>query len=197
MRKRRTGEASEADDSPLSLRPCWLCNEMRTQWLNRLTMLAYQACLIYKRLHTAVEPFPSINTTSGEICTFVSPSLQTMHLLAFTSILIVAAAGLCQAQADSATDNADDHWCGAWAGSPVPADVPSAQQLPPPDFTKRFFVEPQLTRTPFAPIMASEPKVQVPKLWGNSAFLSLPPPPPLLRSTLSQYLSDVKNNHII
>ena len=100
-----------------------------------------------------------------------------MHLLAFTSILIVAAAGLCQAQADSATDNAADHWCGEWAGSPVPADVPGAQQLPQPDFTKRFFVEPQLLRTPFAPIMATEPKVQVPKLWGNSAFLSLPPPP--------------------
>ena len=93
-----------------------------------------------------------------------------MHLLALTSVLIVAAAGLCQAQADSATDNAADHWCGQWAGSPAPSDAPSPQLLPPPDYTRRFFIEPQLERTPFAPVMATEPKVQIPKIWGTSAF---------------------------
>ncbi|KAF6236900.1 hypothetical protein HO173_005191 [Letharia columbiana] len=92
-----------------------------------------------------------------------------MYLLAFTSIL-VAAAGLCQAQAENSTENAADHWCGKWAGSPEPADVPTAQQLPPFDYTRRFFVEPQLQRTPFAPVVATEPKVQVPKIWGNNEF---------------------------
>lgn len=90
-----------------------------------------------------------------------------MHLLALTSIL-VAAAGLCHAQADNSTDNAADHWCGKWAGSPNPGDVPTGQQLPVIDFTRRLFVEPQLQRTPFAPVTATEDKVQVPKIWGNS-----------------------------
>ena len=96
-----------------------------------------------------------------------------MHLIAVASIL-VAAAGLCQAQveiaAENSTDNAANHWCGKWAGSPNPTDVPSAQQLPASDYLRRFFVEPQLQRTPFAPVVATEPKVQIPKIWGNSTF---------------------------
>ena len=96
-----------------------------------------------------------------------------MHLIAVASIL-VAAAGLCQAQvelaAENTTDNAANHWCGKWAGSPNPTDVPSAQQLPASDYLRRFFVEPQLQRTPFAPVVATEPKVQIPKIWGNSTF---------------------------
>lgn len=36
------------------------------------------------------------------------------------------------------------------------------------DMTKRFFVEPQLTNPPFRPDIVTEPKVQVPKFWGNS-----------------------------
>lgn len=94
-----------------------------------------------------------------------------MRLFAIASILI-AATGLCQAQvevsAENSTENADNHWCGKWAGSPNPADAPSIQQLPQVDYTRRFFVEPQLQRTPFAPIVATEPKVQIPKIWGNS-----------------------------
>ena len=94
-----------------------------------------------------------------------------MHLRAITSIL-VAATSLWQAQAqeDNSTDNAPDHWCGKWAGEPEPTDVPSRQQLPQIDYIKRFFVEPQLLRVPFSPIYATEPKVQIPKIWGNSAF---------------------------
>ncbi|KAL9130934.1 MAG: hypothetical protein Q9175_006890 [Cornicularia normoerica] len=75
-----------------------------------------------------------------------------MHLLAIASVL-VAAAGFCQ-----------------WAGSPKASDVPTGQQLPSMDDTRRFFVEPQLQRVPFAPIVATEPKVQVPKIWGNNEF---------------------------
>ncbi|KAL8865118.1 MAG: hypothetical protein Q9174_007060, partial [Haloplaca sp. 1 TL-2023] len=63
-----------------------------------------------------------------------------------------------------------DHWCGAWAGSPDPADAVGPQQLPRYDFTRRFFVEPQLTRVPFSPVMATEEKIQIPKLWGNNKF---------------------------
>lgn len=95
-----------------------------------------------------------------------------MHLLAI-AYLLIAAAGSCRAQADNSTDNAAAYWCGPWAGSPEPADVPVDQQLPTRDYTRRFFVEPQLQRTPFAPVVAQEPKVQVPKIWGNSAFLSV------------------------
>ena len=156
-----------------------LCNETRTQRLECLTVFAYRASLKYKKLLTAANSFPRTDTRpwkNSSICLYLS--LKVMHLLALTSVLIVAAAGLCQAQADSATDNEADHWCGEWAGSPAPADVPTPQQLPPYDFAKRFFVEPQLLHTPFAPIMASEPKVQVPKIWGNSAFLSLFCPTP-------------------
>lgn len=95
-----------------------------------------------------------------------------MYLLALASIL-AASASLCQAQTEetntTATVTADPtHWCGNWAGAPDPANVPSGGQLPVGDHMRRFFVEPQLQRVPFAPIMASEPKVQVPKIWGNS-----------------------------
>lgn len=103
-----------------------------------------------------------------------------MHLLALASIL-AASASLCQAQTEetntTATVTADPtHWCGNWAGAPNPANVPTAGQLPSDDLLRRFFVEPQLQRAPFAPIMASEPKVQVPKIWGNSMceFFLLP-----------------------
>ena len=96
-----------------------------------------------------------------------------MRLLSVTSILI-ATAGLCQSQADVSTVNADQHWCGPWAGSPNPADVPSEQLLPGRDDAKRFFVEPQLQRVPFSPVQSVEPKVQVPKIWGTSAFYLVP-----------------------
>lgn len=107
-----------------------------------------------------------------------------MHLPTLPQILVLAAtAGLCRAQtllapasaqapAENSTDNAADHWCGRWAGSPEPADVPTGQQLPVSDYTRRFFVEPQLQRTPFAPVVATEPKVQIPKIWGNSGCFS-------------------------
>ncbi|KAL9073104.1 MAG: hypothetical protein Q9161_003158 [Pseudevernia consocians] len=114
-----------------------------------------------------------------------------MHFIAITSILF-AAAGLCHAQAENATDNKADHWCGKWAGSPEPADVPTGQQLPPIDYTKRFFVEPQLLRVPFSPIYATEPKVQVPKIWGNNAFrvalLSYADPQRLYSSSKSRWI---------
>ena len=101
-----------------------------------------------------------------------------MRLLAI-ALTLVAATGLCQAQVelseDNSTVNAANYWCGKWAGSPKPADVPSAQQLPPSDSTRRFFVEPQLQRAPFAPVVATEPKVQVPKIWGNSTLYSSTP----------------------
>ena len=103
-----------------------------------------------------------------------------MYLLALASIL-AAGASLCQAQTEetntTATVTADPtYWCGNWAGTPDPANVPTSGQLPVGDHLKRFFVEPQLQRVPFAPIMASEPKVQVPKIWGNSTceFFLLP-----------------------
>lgn len=82
-----------------------------------------------------------------------------MHLSTTASLLAISLA--------VAQTNAVDHWCGDWAGAPKPENVPSAQQLPANDTTKRFFVEPQLTKVPYAPIIASEPKVQIPKLWGN------------------------------
>lgn len=88
-----------------------------------------------------------------------------MRLVTITSILL-AAAGLCQSQA---TNDDDQYWCGQWAGAPNPADVPAEQQLPVRDSFKRLFIEPQLQRTPFSPVQATEPKVQVPKIWGNSA----------------------------
>ena len=98
-----------------------------------------------------------------------------MRLLTVTSI-VIAAASLCQSRPADTPDNRQNHWCGQWAGSPRPADVPVSGQLPGPDDTKRFFVEPQLQRAPFAPIMASEPKVQIPKIWGNSPFFYFTPP---------------------
>lgn len=61
-----------------------------------------------------------------------------------------------------------DHWCGDWAGSPNPANMPDAQQLPNQrDLEKRFFVEPQLAK--FAPAPPNIQKVQIPKMWGNGA----------------------------
>ena len=94
-----------------------------------------------------------------------------MHLLTLTSILI-ATAGICQSQPATGivVANKADHWCGEWAGSPNHADVPVSGQLPGPDYTRRFFAEPQLQRVPFSPIVATEPKVQIPKVWGNSMF---------------------------
>ncbi|KAL6717808.1 hypothetical protein ACLMJK_003893 [Lecanora helva] len=73
--------------------------------------------------------------------------------------------------------NDQDHWCGRWAGVPNEADVPKGQQLPTSDYTKRLFVEPQLQRVPFSPVSATEPKVQVPKIWGNDWHCSATPPP--------------------
>ena len=97
-----------------------------------------------------------------------------MHLLALASIL-AAGASLCQAQTEetNATDAVSagpTHWCGNWAGAPNPANVPTAGQLPRGDYDKRLFLEPQLQRVPFSPVIASEAKVQVPKIWGNSMF---------------------------
>ena len=107
------------------------------------------------------------------------PVSTAMHLFTVTSILVVAA-GLCHAQADDSATNADNHWCGNWAGSPKPEDVPTAGQLPNLDYQRRQFIEPQLQRTPFSPVMASEEKVQIPKIWGNSTFHTAP-----IRSTPS------------
>ncbi len=101
-----------------------------------------------------------------------------MHLLTVSSILL-AATSLSHAQTGTylpdaqtgtpvASDNAAKYWCGNWAGSPEPAEVPDAGLLPARDLTRRLFVEPQLQKVPFSPIVASEPKVQVPKIWGNS-----------------------------
>ncbi len=82
-----------------------------------------------------------------------------MHL-STTAFVLLTSSTLAQA--------AVNHWCGTWAGAPNPANVPTEQQLPANDTTRRFFVEPQLLKVPYAPIIASEPKVQIPKLWGNS-----------------------------
>ena len=97
-----------------------------------------------------------------------------MHLLALASVL-AAGASLCQAQTEDTNTTAPvladtTHWCGNWAGAPNPSNVPSSGQLPRADYTKRFFVEPQLQRAPFSPVIATEAKVQVPKIWGNSMF---------------------------
>ena len=62
---------------------------------------------------------------------------------------------------------ADDHWCGPWAGKPDPAMVPFGQQLPQWDLVKRLFIEPQLQKVPFSPVIGSETRVQIPKIWGN------------------------------
>lgn len=116
-----------------------------------------------------------------------------MHLHTLTSILATATSlWQAQAQADNSTVNAADHWCGKWAGSPQPADVPTGQQLPPNDYTRRFFVEPQLQRTPFAPVVATEPKVQIPKIWGNNEFrvalLSYAAPARIYASSKSRWI---------
>ena len=126
-----------------------------------------------------------------------------MHLLTVTSILI-ASAGFCHSQPATTivAANKPDHWCGQWAGSPKPADAPVSGQLPSSsDYTRRFFVEPQLQRVPFSPIVATEPKVQIPKVWGNSTFplpnLSvrvfiyvIPPPPCLIFSKQTYSFTD-------
>ncbi|KAL9632698.1 MAG: hypothetical protein Q9204_003688 [Flavoplaca sp. TL-2023a] len=90
--------------------------------------------------------------------------------LATIEFTIIGASAVPEAAAPAQVAAGTDHWCGAWAGSPKPSDVVGPQQLPPYDFTRRFFVEPQLQRVPFAPVSATEPKVQVPKLWGNNDF---------------------------
>lgn len=89
-------------------------------------------------------------------------------ILAGIDLTTVGASAIPEAAAPARVAAGQDHWCGKWAGSPDPLDVVGPQQLPPYDFTRMFFVEPQLQRVPFAPVVATEPKVQVPKLWGNS-----------------------------
>ena len=97
-----------------------------------------------------------------------------MHFSAATYALATSVAlSYAQSSPSPASLNAGndvDHWCGSWAGKPNPSNVPTGQQLPVDDFTRRFFVEPQLQKTPFSPIIASEPRVQIPKLWGNGRF---------------------------
>ena len=103
------------------------------------------------------------------------PVTTAMHQPTLISMILIVAARLCHAQGNLTTpdSNDPDHWCGQWAGQPNPDQAPSLQLLPPRnDYTKRFFVEPQLQRTPFSPIMADEPKVQIPKFWGTSTSLS-------------------------
>ena len=87
-----------------------------------------------------------------------------MHLLTTTCLLATGLGLSSQVAADP------NHWCGNWAGRPNLALVPSGQQLPddgPGAFDRLFFVEPQLQKVPFSPIHATEPKVQIPKFWGN------------------------------
>ena len=125
----------------------------------------------YKRLPVAVLFSQQQPVPLEDFILSPPPSVSSaMHLVPITSILL-AAASLCESQAVSAYKDANCT-CGNWAGSPEPADVPIDAQLPIRDYTRRFFVEPQLLHAPFAPIMASEPKVQVPKIWGNSELLS-------------------------
>ena len=89
-----------------------------------------------------------------------------------TLYLLATSVALSQAKpASTLAANDQTYWCGKWAGAPNANDVPVGQQLPASDYTRRFFVEPQLQRVPFAPVSASEPKVQIPKIWGNSESL--------------------------
>ena len=159
-----------------------------------LTIFANQCALLssleYKRLILAA--FSQVaNPALSELIESFTRSISTaMHLLTVTSILI-ASAGFCQSQPATTivAANKPNHWCGQWAGSPKAADAPVSGQLPEPDYTRRFFAEPQLQRVPFSPIVATEPKVQIPKVWGNSTFplsnLSVPvfiytiPPAPM------------------
>ncbi len=96
-----------------------------------------------------------------------------MHFVTVLSFSLTLL-GLSQAQTlsiaaqPSQAANVVTRFCGKWAGSPNPADVPVQQQLPISDFVKRFFIEPQLTNPPYKPFMATEEKVQIPKIWGNS-----------------------------
>lgn len=139
---------------------------------NHFDRLRESVCsLEYKRLLMAAFSQVANPALSELIQSFTRSIATAMHLLTVTSILI-ATAGFCQSQPATAIVAADkpNHWCGQWAGSPRPADAPVSGQLPSPDYTKRLFAEPQLQRVPFAPIVASEPKVQVPKVWGNSTF---------------------------
>ncbi|KAL8992587.1 MAG: hypothetical protein Q9169_006985 [Polycauliona sp. 2 TL-2023] len=98
----------------------------------------------------------------------LSTSAFFVSVLASSLLTSIGASAIPEAAAPARLATGTDHWCGKWAGSPDPSDAVGPQQLPPYDFTRRFFVEPQLQRVPFAPIQATEPKVQVPKLWGNS-----------------------------
>ena len=127
--------------------------------------------LEYKRLIMAACSQVANPALSEFTDSFTRSVSTAMHLLTVTSILI-AAAGFCQSQPATTivAANKPNHWCGQWAGSPKPADAPVSGQLPAPDYTKRFFAEPQLQRVPFSPIVAREEKVQIPKLWGNSRF---------------------------
>ena len=102
-------------------------------------------------------------------------------LLAAATALALLFTSTVQAQAGIAnvglTADTDTHWCGAWAGKPNPRDLPQDQLLPQRDYKKLFFVEPQLTSPPFRPLMGSEPKVQIPKIWGNGESRTHPPLP--------------------
>lgn len=98
---------------------------------------------------------------------------RTMHLCSASYVLfhifaITRAQLLNAATQPTQAANVVNHYCGKWAGSPNPRDVPVQQQLPTSDFVKRLFIEPQLTNPPYRPFIAPEEKVQIPKLWGNS-----------------------------
>ncbi|KAL8993671.1 MAG: hypothetical protein Q9169_006171 [Polycauliona sp. 2 TL-2023] len=99
-----------------------------------------------------------------------STSAFIVSVLASLGVNTIKASAIPEPAVPARVAAGTDHWCGTWAGSPDPSDAVGPQQLPPYDFTRRFFVEPQLQRAPFAPIQATEPKVQVPKLWGNNKF---------------------------
>ncbi|KAI4243294.1 MAG: hypothetical protein L6R42_010795, partial [Xanthoria sp. 1 TBL-2021] len=73
-------------------------------------------------------------------------------ILAGIDLTTVGATAIPEAAAPVPVAAGQDHWCGAWAGRPDPSDLVGPQQLPPYDFTRRFFVEPQLQRVPFAPV---------------------------------------------
>lgn len=93
--------------------------------------------------------------------------IEILLLLLGATILTHAQSLSLAAQSAQAT-NEVKYFCGKWAGSPNPQNVPTAQQLPASDLVRRFFIEPQLTNPPYKPIIATEEKVQIPKLWGNS-----------------------------
>ena len=96
--------------------------------------------------------------------------IPAISYIALSVLTVVKAQTLSIAAQPSQAANANNFFCGNWAGSPRAQDVPAEQLLPAADYIKRFFVEPQLTDPPYRPLMASEPRVQIPKLWGNSKF---------------------------